>query len=89
MALKEYVEGQKFRFHVYDPGTGNSPVTVQVGKTETIAVPAGSFDTVRLLYQINKNNGAEIYEVFITKHTPRFLVKEKFPNGSVSELVEK
>jgi hypothetical protein len=89
MALKEYVEGQKFRFHVYDPGTGNSPMTVQVGESETTAVPAGSFDTVHLLYQITKNNGAESYEVFITKQAPRFLVKETFPNGSVSELVEK
>jgi len=31
---------------------------------------------------------AETYEVFVTRQAPRFLVKEKFPNGSVTELVE-
>ena len=51
-------------------------------------VPAGSFETVRISYQIDKRSGAETYEVFVTKQAPRFLVKEKFPNGSVTELME-
>lgn len=88
MALKQYVEGQEFRFHVYDPGTGNSLVNVRIGGIGTTVVPAGSFETVQVSYQIHKNDGAETYEVFITKQPPRFVVKEKFPNGSVSELVE-
>jgi hypothetical protein len=88
MALKEYVEGQEFQFRAYDPGTGNSLVSVRIGKSETTAVPAGSFETVRVSYRIDKRGGAETYEVFVTKQAPRFLVKEKFPNGSVSELVE-
>jgi hypothetical protein len=88
MALKEYVEGQEFQFHVYDPGTGNSLVSVRIGKSETTAVPAGSFETRRVSYRIDKRNGVETYEVFVTKQAPRFLVKEKFPNGSVIELVE-
>ena len=67
---------------------GNSLVTVRIGKSEKTAVPAGSFETVRVSYRIDKPRGAETYDVFVTKQAPRFLVKEKFPNGSVSELVE-
>ena len=88
MALKEYIEGREFQFHVYDPGTGNSLVSVRIGKSETIAVPAGSFETAHVSYRIDKRSGAETYEVFVTKQVPRFLVKEKFPNGSLIELVE-
>jgi hypothetical protein len=88
MALEKYVEGQEFQFHVYDPGTGNSLVSVRIGESQTIAVPAGSFETMRVSYRIDKRSGPETYEVFVTKQTPRFLVKEKFPNGSVGELVE-
>jgi hypothetical protein len=88
MALKEYVEGHEFQFHVYDPGAGNSVVNVRIGKSETTTVPAGSFETVHLSYRIDKRSGAETYEVFATKKAPRFLVKEKFPNGSLTELVE-
>ena len=88
MAFKEYVEGHEFKFHVYDAGTGNSLVSVRIGKSEKIVVPAGSFETVRISYRIDKRSGAETYEVFVTKQAPRFLVKEKFPNGSLTELVE-
>jgi len=88
MAFKEYVEGREFKFHVYDAGTGNSLVSVRIGKSEKTAVPAGSYETVRISYRIDKRSGAETYEVFVTKQAPRFLVKEKFPNGSVTELVE-
>lgn len=88
MTLKEYVEGQEFKFKVYDPSTGNSLVGVRIGKNEETTVPAGSFETVRISYRIDKRSGAETYEVFVTKQAPRFLVKEKFPNGSVTELVE-
>jgi hypothetical protein len=88
MAFKEYVEGREFKFHVYDPGTGNSLVSVRIGKSEKIVVPAGSFETVRISYRIDKRSGAETYEVFVTKQAPRFMVKEKFPNGSVTELLE-
>jgi hypothetical protein len=88
MALKEYVEGRECKFRVYDPSTGNSLVSVRIGKSEKTAVLAGSFETVRISYRIDKRSGAETYEVWITKQAPRFLVKEKFPNGSVTELVE-
>jgi hypothetical protein len=88
MALKEYIKGQKFKFRVYDPGTGNSLVKGRIGETQTISVPAGSFETVRVSYRIDKGGHPETYEVFVTKETPRFMVKEKFPNGSMIELVE-
>jgi hypothetical protein len=88
MALKEYVEGEEFLFHVYDPGTGNSRIRVRIGETGTTVVPAGSFEAVRVSYQVDKSSGAETYEAFVTKQAPRFLVKEKFPDGSVGELVK-
>jgi hypothetical protein len=88
MTLKEYVEGQEFKFKVYDPSTGNSLVSVRIGNSEKTVIPAGSYETVRISYRIDKRSGAETYEVFVTKQAPRFLVKEKFPNGSVTELVE-
>jgi hypothetical protein len=88
MALEKYVQGQEFRFHVYDPGTGNAPVSVRTGESQTTTVPSGSFETVRVSYRIDKRSGPETYEVFVTKQAPRFLVKEKFPNGSITELVE-
>ena len=88
MALGKYVEGQESRFHVYDPGTGNSLVSVRIGESQTTTVPAGSFETVRVSYRIDKRSGPETYEVFVTKQPPRFLVKEKFPNGSITELME-
>jgi hypothetical protein len=88
MALEKYVEGQEFRFHVYDPGAGSSLVSVRIDESQTTTVPAGSFETVHVSYRTDKRSGPETYEVFVTKQAPRFLVKEKFPNGSITELVE-
>jgi hypothetical protein len=86
MSIAEYREGAEYTFHVYDPGTGNSLVQVRVGATETIEVPAGRFEAVRVVYRIEKSRGTEEYRVFVRKATPRFLVKEAFPDGSVIEL---
>jgi hypothetical protein len=88
MALEEYAPDGQFTFHVYDPGTGHSLVTARVLGLETTTVPAGSFETVRVAYRIEKNRGSETYEVLIQKKIPRVLVKEQFPNGAVTELVE-
>jgi len=88
MSLKKYVRGKNFMFHVYDPGTGNSSVFAQISGFETISVPAGRFETVRSVYRIDKNRGAETYTVFVKAIEPRFLVKEEFPNSAVTELVE-
>jgi hypothetical protein len=88
MALSEYAPGGEFTFHVYDPGTGMSRVSARVNGPETTAVPAGTFDTMRVVYRIEKSRGTETYEVLVKKEIPRVLVKEQFPNGAVTELVE-
>jgi hypothetical protein len=86
MAAEDYVPGGEFRFHVYDPGTGHSPVTARVLGRETTTVAAGSFETVRVEYRIEKNRGTETYEVLVKRELPRMLVTERFPNGAVTEL---
>ena len=88
MAERECPPGCRFRFHVYDPGTGLSSVTARVLGLETTTVPAGTFPTVRISYRIEKAKGAESYVVLVKKDEPRFLVQEMFPNGAVTELVE-
>jgi hypothetical protein len=79
--------GDKFNFTVFDPATGVSQVTGEVTKEEKIIVPAGTFDTVRIVYQIEKSKGTERYEVLATKALPYIMVREDFPNGTSSELV--
>jgi hypothetical protein len=81
------VVGDKFNFTVFDPATGISQVTGKVAGDERIIVPAGTFDTVRIIYQIEKSKGTERYEVFVAKALPRMMVREDFPNGTSSELV--
>jgi hypothetical protein len=88
MALKDYAPDQEYTFHVYDPGTGNSRVIVTVGPTEITRVPAGAFETIRVVYRIEKNRGPEVYQVLVSKQARRFMVKEEFPNGAVTELLE-
>jgi hypothetical protein len=88
MSLKDYSPDQEYTFHVYDPGTGNSRVIVKIGATESTRVPAGTFETIRVVYRIEKNRGTEVYELLAHKQSPRFMVKEEFPNGAVTELVE-
>jgi hypothetical protein len=55
---------------------------------ETIHTRAGAFRAVRILYTTEKASGAQTFEVFINEQVPRFLVKEIFPWGMTSELVE-
>ena len=88
MARPGYAPGDAFVFHVYDPATGHSRVAARVAGFEKTTVPAGAFDTIRIEYRIDKNRGAETYEVFAARESPRFLVEERFPNGAVTELVE-
>jgi hypothetical protein len=46
--------GQKLDFTVYDPATGVSKVAGEVSKVEQIRVPAGTFETIRAVYRIEK-----------------------------------
>lgn len=87
MSFKEYKPSEQLFFHVYDPKAGNSKVEATVESHETIHVDAGSFDVFRIVYRIAKSGWTERFEVFVHASTPRFLVKEVFPDGLVSELV--
>jgi hypothetical protein len=78
----------KFEFHVFDPGTGNSRVTGRVVDFETVHVPLGTFEAVRILYKVQKSSGAVIYQVLTNREGPRMLLKEEFPDGAVLELVK-
>jgi hypothetical protein len=88
MALKSYTESETFSFHVYDPKDGNSRIIATVKGKETIHTKAGEFHVVRILYTTEKASGAQTFEVFINEQVPRFLVKEVFPWGMTSELIE-
>jgi hypothetical protein len=89
MARKDYAVGDAFAFHVYDPGTGRSRVTARVAGFAKVAVPAGAEEAARIEYRIDKSRGAETYEVLVARRIPRFLVKERFPDGAVTELIER
>jgi len=84
----ELTGGREFRFHVYDPGAGNSLVTAVVSGPETVEVPAGKFTAMRVVYRIDKAGGSEVYLLLTNREGPRMLLKEEFPNGAVTELVE-
>jgi hypothetical protein len=47
-----------------------SKVAGEVRKAEQIRVPAGTFETFRAVYRIEKSKGAETYEVLASKETP-------------------
>lgn len=81
------VPGREFEFNVYDPSIGVSHVTVRVASPERIQVPAGSFEVYPVSYRIDKKTGTEQYQIWAARDLPRFLVREKFPNGIVSELI--
>jgi hypothetical protein len=79
--------GDKLHFTVFDPTTGVSEVTGETIRAEQVTVPAGTYDAVRVIYEIAKSKGTERYEVLVTKSLPRMMVREDFPNGTSSELV--
>jgi hypothetical protein len=79
--------GSTFRFSVYDPWIGLSKVVARVGPLEHIQVPAGSFDAYRVIYRVEKNTGAETYQVLASKEIPRMMIREDFPDGASAELV--
>lgn len=79
--------GRQFEFFVYDPGTGVSRVAVRVGSAESLHVPAGTFDVFRVIYRIENSGATKQYQIWPSRSVPRILVKEKFPNGDVGELV--
>jgi hypothetical protein len=80
--------GSEFAFHVYDPGTGLSPVTGKISGPESIHVPAGTFEAMRIVYRIDKAGRPEVYQVLTKRSGLRMLLKEEFPDGAVTELLE-
>jgi hypothetical protein len=80
--------GRQFQFSVYDPGIGTSHVLASVGPLEQVHVLAGSFQIFRITYRVSKATGAEQYVVFATQSLPRVMIREDFPDGTTSELVE-
>jgi hypothetical protein len=85
---EDLAPGSEFEFHVFDPGTGNSRATGHVVGVETVRVPWGTFEAVRIVYRIEKSSGTEVYQVLTNREGPRMLLKEEFPDGSVGELVK-
>jgi hypothetical protein len=79
--------GLRFGFNVYDPGTGVSRLTGRVDGVQEITVPAGRFTAYRLIFQMDKQGRVEQYESLVSKDAPRTLVRIRFPNGSLSDLV--
>ena len=80
--------GRTFDFSVYDPWSGVSRVVGTVGEAESVRVAAGKFDVYRVTYKIESARGAEPYTLLATREEPRISVREDFPSGTVSELVE-
>ena len=79
--------GRHFEFNVYDPKGGTSHVQADVGSLSKVKVPAGDFASYAIDYRIHKANGVEHFRVFASEETPRFMVREEFPNGVVTDLV--
>ena len=82
LETREHIE-----FNVFDPGTGISRVTAEIGPSEELWVPAGTFGAFRVDYQMEKPNRTEHYRLFVTRKLPHVMLREDFPNGVVSELV--
>jgi hypothetical protein len=79
--------GQRLSFTVYDPWSGLSRVDARVESGGQTRVPAGSFETFLVVYRIDDRvRGAHEFRAWVSEATPRFLVRELFPNGSVTEL---
>jgi len=82
-------KGTRFEFNVYDPATGTSEVRARVGPPRRIDVPAGTFRVFAVTYWVKKSTGAERYIVYATERLPRLMIREDFPDGTISELVKR
>jgi hypothetical protein len=84
---QELVPGHEFSFSVFDPVTQISHVIGRVVGPETVNVPAGTFEAMRIAYSIEKPSGKETYQVLTNAKGARILLKEEFPDGATTELV--
>jgi hypothetical protein len=79
--------GQRYSFSVYDPWSGLSRVDARVESGGQTRVPAGSFETFLVVYRIDDRvRGPHEFRAWVSAATPRFLVRELFPNGAAAEL---
>ena len=88
MLSSHLLPGQTLKFAVYDPETGLSPVSGEAIDGKQTKVPAGAFETNRLNYRIKKSQRTELYRLESTRDFPRMMIREEFPDGAVTELVE-
>lgn len=77
----ELRSGEVFTFHVFDPGSGVSLVRAEVMALETVHVPLGAFETLRVIYEVEHSAEAHRFEISLNPKPPRMLVKEAFPWG--------
>jgi hypothetical protein len=80
--------GRQFEFNVYDPVTGVSTITGKVGQLETVHVSAGSYRAYRIIYQMQKVGNTEHYQMLASQDSPHIMLREEFPNGVITELVQ-
>lgn len=73
--------------HVFDPGTGASPMVGRVGAEQPLTGSWGDAVALRLDYAICKREHVEQYTVYATREAPRYMLREDMPNGLVSELI--
>jgi hypothetical protein len=78
--------GSSFEFPVYDPGSGVSRIIGRVAGPEQVQVPTGTFQAIRIIYEMQKPAATEHYEMLATKDSPRLMLREQFPNGVIAEL---
>lgn len=82
----DIASGSRFAFDVFDPGTGVSHVIAHVGSSEPLQVPAGRFRVFKIVYEMQKPNKNEHYVLYVSAQAPHFMIREDFPNGTISEL---
>jgi hypothetical protein len=85
---QDLISGRRFEYHVFDPGTAVSRISGYISGPEKIRVPAGNYDAMRVVYQIKKTNGVEIYQVLTNVESPHMLLREEFPNGAITDLLK-
>jgi hypothetical protein len=71
----DLTSGQEFEFFVYDPTSGVSRVTGLVGFLEHAHVPAGTFEAVRIVYQMEKAGVTEHFQMLATQAAPHIMLR--------------
>mgnify|MGYP006282931471 CR=1 FL=1 len=70
----------RLKLPVFSPGSGVSQLEASVAGSETVQVPAGSFET----WKISLRQGGNQLNLFVTREPPHMLVKQDFVGRPVS-----